>query len=159
MPHMGLVALQHVGSQFPYQGRSRVPALQGRFATTGAPEKCPESVFTGSQDQLPWPHHPHHHHPPLLCPSDSPNARVRASLPDLRSPTGPGNLTGVFLSFFFFSVPGLRRSFCRLRGRSEPSCEAALFGQKARPQPRPGAFSTRRVDSAGSGRAQGWACG
>ena len=101
--------------------------------------------------------------PLILCPSNSPNVRVRASLPDLRSPTGPGNVTGVLKNcgFFFsfcFSVPALRRS-CRLRGRSEPSCETALLGQKARPQPRPGAFSTRGVDSAGSGRAQGRACG
>lgn len=60
-------------------------------------------------------------------------------------------------------MPLLLRSFRRLKGRSEPRCEAALLGQKARPQPRLGAFSTRRVDSTGSAgaprKAWGWGSG
>ena len=36
--HSGLVAPQHVGSQFPNQGSNpHPPALEGRFFTTGPP--------------------------------------------------------------------------------------------------------------------------
>ena len=150
-----------MGSQFPYQGRNCVPRLARQIRNHRSTREIPEVCFSrqsGSASVVassPPPPPP----PPLLCPSNLPNVCVRASLPDLGSPTGPGNVAEVSKNcccvFFFFSVSPLLSSFCRLKGRSEPRCEAALLGQKARPQPRPGAFSTRHMDSAGSARAPG----
>ena len=149
------------GLSFPTRDGTVSPALQGRFATTGAPGKYPKSVFPGSQDQLPWSHHPpppHHHHPCSVLPT----CQTFESEPPCLTWDRPRGLEmwlkfrkTVVVFFFFFSVSPLLSSFCRLKGRSEPHCEAALLGQKARPQPRPGAFSTRHMDSAGSARAPG----